>query len=134
MHTSHLGIVKSKKCAKDVLFWLGMGKDMENLIANCETCLQYQASNTKDTMMSDEPPKRLWESVSTYLFSLNSEDYLLIVDRHSYFIETARLHSTSSKLVIEHTISVFARHGMPRIVKSDDGPQYTSDEYKRVGF
>ena len=60
--------------------------------------------------MTDEPPTRPWELVSTDLFSLNNEDYLLIVDSYSHFIEIARLHSTSSKLVIEHTKSVFARH------------------------
>ena len=48
IHTAHLGIVKSKKRAKDALFLLAMGKDIENLTTNCETCLQYQASNTKD--------------------------------------------------------------------------------------
>lgn len=56
IHTAHLGIVKSKKCAKDVLFWPGIGRDIENRITNCETCLQYQASNTKESMMSDDPP------------------------------------------------------------------------------
>ena len=131
IHTAHLGVVKSKQRAKDVLFWPGMGKNIENLISNCETCLQYQASNSKETMMSDEPPARPWESVSTDLFSLNGEDYLLIVDSYSHFIEIAKLHSTSSRLVIRHTKSVFARHGIPRIVKSDNGPQYTSDEYKK---
>ena len=86
----------------------------------------------KETI-SDEPPTRPWESVSTDLFTLNNEDYLLIVDSYSHFIEIARLHNTSSKLVIEHSKSVFARHGIPRVVKSDNGPQYTSDKYRKFG-
>ena len=52
IHTAYLGIVKSKKREKDILFWPGMGKDIENLISNCATCLQYQTSNMKETMMS----------------------------------------------------------------------------------
>jgi len=52
VHTAHIGIVKSKKREKDILFWPGMGKDIENLITNCATCLQYQTSNMKETMMS----------------------------------------------------------------------------------
>lgn len=39
IHTAHLGKVKCKKHAKYVLLWPGMSKDIENLIANCETCL-----------------------------------------------------------------------------------------------
>ena len=30
-----------------------------------------------------------------------------------------------------HTKSIFARHGIPRTVKSDNGPQYTAEEYKK---
>ena len=93
----------------------------------CETCLQYQASNIKETMnQMSHQNDHAWELVSTDLFSV---EYLLIVDSCSQ--EIARLHSTSSKLVIEHIKSVFARHGIPRIVKSDYGPQYTSEEYKK---
>ena len=37
-----------------------------------------------------------WESVSTYLFKYNADDYILIVDSYSRFIETAKLTDTSS--------------------------------------
>ena len=30
-----------------------------------------------------------------------------------------------------HTKSIMARHGIPTIVKSDNGPQYTAEEYKK---
>ena len=34
-------------------------------------------------------------------------------------------------MVITHTKSIFARHGIPKMVKSDNGPQYSAQEYKR---
>jgi transposase InsO family protein len=40
--------------------------------------------------------------------------------------------------VIKHTSSIFARHGIPEIVVSDNGPQYSADLYatlaKNYGF
>ena len=125
-----MGIVKCKRRAKDVLFWPGMGRDIEEQIATCETCSQYQSSNTKEPMISDELPTRPWELVSTDLFHLEGEDYLLIVDSYSHYIEIVKLKNTTSKTVIEGTKSIFAHHGIPRIIKSDNGPQYTSSEYK----
>ena len=68
--------------------------------------------------------------MSTDLFSLDGEDFLLIVDSYSQYIEIAKLTNTSSKTVIECTKSVFAQHGIPTTVKSDNGPQYTAAEYK----
>ena len=130
IHASHTGIVKCKRRAKDVLFWPGMGRDIEERIATCETCSQYQSSNTKEPMISDESPTRPWELVSTDLFHLEGKDYLLIVDSYSHYIETVNLKSTTSRAVIEGSKSILARHGIPRIMKSDNGPQYTFSEYK----
>ena len=130
IHTSHLGIVKCKQRAKDVLFWPGMARDIEELVSNCDICLRYQPSNPKEPMLSSEVPTRPWEVVSTDLFCLDGEDFLLIVDSYSQYIEIAKLSNTTSKKVIECTKSVFARHGIPAIVKSDNGPQYTAAEYK----
>ena len=89
IHASHLGMVKCKQRARDVLFWPGMGKDIEETIAKCDTCLQCQSSNPKEPMISENPPTRPWEAVSTDLFSWNGEDYLLVVDSYSHYIEIA---------------------------------------------
>jgi len=81
-------------------------------------------------MTIGEIPTRPWELVSTDLFKWNGDDYLLIVDSYSRFIEIAKLPDTSSSRVIQHTKSIFARHGIPTTVKSDNGPQYSFDEFK----
>lgn len=81
--------------------------------------------------MSANVPTRPWEAVSTDLFTWNGEEYLLVVDSYSHYIEIAKLSNTSSKMVVMHTKSIFARHGIPKMVKSDNGPQYSSQEYKK---
>ena len=78
IHSSHLGMVKCKQRAKDVLFWPGMGKNIEDMISQCDTCLQCQSSNPKEPLMSESVPTRPWEAVSTDLFTWNSEEYLLV--------------------------------------------------------
>ena len=130
IHTSHLGMVKCKQRAKDILFWPGMARDIEKLVSTCDICSRYQSSNSKEPMRSDQVPTRPWESVSTDLLCLDGENFLLIVDSYSHYIEIAKLTNTSSKTVIECTKSVFAHHGIPTIVKSNNGPQYTAAEYK----
>ena len=110
-----LGMVKCKQRAKDVLFWRGMARGIEQLVSTCDICLRYQPSNPKEPMMSSEVPTRPWEIVSTDLFCLDGEDSLLIVDSYSQYIEIAKLSNTSSKKVIECTKSVFARHDILRV-------------------
>lgn len=54
----------------------------------------------------------------------------MVVDYYSKYIEIAKLHDTSSKAVIVHLKSIFARLGIPYVVYSDNGPQFQSTYFK----
>ena len=54
---------------------------------------------------------------------------MLIVNYYSRFIEIAQLKRTTAEEVIVHTKSIFARHGVPEIMVSNNGPQYSSEAY-----
>ena len=41
------------------------------------------------------------------------------------------LPNTLSETVINHTKSIFARHGIPETVISDNGPYFISDKYDK---
>ena len=88
-------------------------------------------SNAKEPMIIGELPSRPWQTVATDLFHFKGCNYLLIVDYHSCSFETAKLPDTAAKTVICHTKNIFARHGIPNVLRSDNGPQFTSDEFKR---
>jgi len=45
IHTCHLGIVKCKERARDILFWPRMTKDIEQVVSQCEICAEHRASN-----------------------------------------------------------------------------------------
>ena len=53
--------------------------------------------------------------------------YLLIVYYYYYsrWIEIAHWRQTASSAITEHIKSVFAQHGIPEIVVSDNGPQFS---------
>uniref|UniRef100_A0A3P9LL44 Gypsy retrotransposon integrase-like protein 1 n=1 Tax=Oryzias latipes TaxID=8090 RepID=A0A3P9LL44_ORYLA len=40
VHVGHMGMEKCKQRARDILFWPGMSKDIENVVQNCTTCLE----------------------------------------------------------------------------------------------
>ena len=60
---------------------------------------------------------------------MKGHNYLLVVDYYSQYIEVARLSRTTADEVILYTKSIFARHGIPEVVVSDNGPQYSSEAY-----
>ena len=76
--------------------------------------------------ITDQP----WVKIGTDLFSLDNKDYVIVVDYTSKFFEISRLPNTEASTVINHTKAIFSRYGIPRDIVSDNGPQFTSYEYK----
>ena len=59
-----------------------------------------------------------------------SGDYLLaVVDDYSRFPEIEVVSSTSARSTIPKLDAIFARHGVPRVVKTDNGPPFNSKDF-----
>ena len=83
----------------------------------------------KEPMIPSCIPIKPWEIVATDLLTWDKSEYLIIVDYHSRYFEVAKLADTKSTTVITCTKSVFARHGIPSEVISDNDPQYSSNDF-----
>ncbi|KAL4708755.1 hypothetical protein ACJJTC_007136 [Scirpophaga incertulas] len=59
------------------------------------------------------------------------ESYLLLVDYFSKFFELVKLRSTLSYVIINCLKDIFSRQGIPTIVMSDCGPQFSAYEFKK---
>ncbi|CAC5372521.1 unnamed protein product [Mytilus coruscus] len=68
IHESHLGIVKCKSRARDVLFWIGMGQDIEDKAKSCGLCAQRQSLNAKEPMLMPEIQERPWTNVKIWIY------------------------------------------------------------------
>ena len=131
IHSSHLGIEKCKRRARDVLFWPGMISQIEDTVLNCQICSTYQRENTREPMLPHIIPERPWSQLGADLFVFNGNNYLILVDYYSSFIELSLLHTTTSQQIITHLKSQFARHGIPDRVITDNGPQFSSDVFRQ---
>jgi hypothetical protein len=131
LHTGHIGIEKTKARARDTIYWPNIDNELTDLISNCATCLEYRNKQQKEPLIQHEIPIIPWTKVGTDLFECFNKDYLIIVDYTSKFFEISELHhNTHSSTIVNHTKSIFARHGIPYSVISDNGPQYISSNYK----
>jgi transposase InsO family protein len=129
VHEGHWGVKKCRERAAQLFWWPGFTRDLTKFIANCDHCNQQARYNRREPMVITETPSTKWEVISTDLFFHQSKNYMVVFDEHSKYLEIVQLASTTSVAVINKLMGIFSRWGFPRVIKSDNGPQYVSDEF-----
>ena len=130
LHAGHQGVVKCKERARCSVWWPGITVDIEEYIKNCETCCRHQRPRV-EPLLPSKLPATPWQKVGMDLFEWRQSPYLLVVDYYSRYIEIAKLTTTTSTGVINHLKSIFARHGIPQTIVSDNGPQFSSSQFSQ---
>ena len=129
IYSSHLGIESCLRKARDLVFWPSMNSEIKEAVIKCSVCAEYQAKNPKQPMQSHSIPDWPWSKVGTDLFSLHSNDYIVLVDYYSDFIEVSQLDDTTTATVCDFLKEQFSHHGIPDTLVSDNGSQFTSREF-----
>ena len=91
----HQGITKCRARACQTVWWPGMSGQIEEFVHNCAQCSKLR-QNPPEPMVASNLPMYPWQKVATDLFQLNNQDYLLVVDYYSRYIEVEKLNSTTS--------------------------------------
>lgn len=114
-----------------MVFWPGLGKEIEEMTKSCETCAHFMSSNPKQPLIPFDPPELPWEVLGCDLFTINGRDYMVTSDYYSRWIEVDHLKSTTAAEVITKLKSHFAREGIPQVIRSDNGPQFKAAEFQQ---
>ncbi|KMQ89584.1 retrovirus-related pol polyprotein from transposon opus [Lasius niger] len=125
LHEGHLGITKCRNRAQQSVWWPGLSTQIERLIRECKICVE-ETHNRQQPLMPTEFPRRAWQRVGMDLFHLNHKWYLIVTDYYSRYPEIALLKDLREDTIIKHLKSIFARHGIPETVVSDNGTQFGS--------
>ena len=94
----------------------------------CGICQASSKSSKPIGNVSDVPP-HTWHTLGTNLFYWNKIDYLVIGDYFSKYLIIRRLPNSSTHVVIKELGLVFTELGRPFVLRSDNGPCYSSREF-----
>ena len=131
-HEGHQGLVKTKKLLREKVWFPGIDENVKQAIGKC---IAYQANgpeNWPDPLQMSPLPPEPWHMVHVNFCSpFPTGEYLFVViDTYSRFPEVEILHSTSVKATIPEMDRIFSTHGIPRVIRSDNGTPFTSEEIK----
>nr|XP_006812973.1 PREDICTED: uncharacterized protein K02A2.6-like [Saccoglossus kowalevskii] len=129
LHVAHPGMNRMKGLARSYVWWPSMDAEIENKVRCCDVCQQNQKSPAKAPLHSWEVPNKPWTRVHIDYAEYEKYNLLIIVDAYSKWIEAHRMTSITSAATILKLKQVFATLGIPEILASDNGSNFTSDEF-----
>ncbi len=131
LHRDHLGIVRMKSVARSYVWWSGLDRDLEQLARSCRPCQVVKQTPPTVPLHPWVWPAHPWQRIHIdYAGPFLGKHYLLVVDAHSKWPEIFEMKSTTAEKTISILRRLFAQFGLPHQVVSDNGPQFTSDEFK----
>ena len=129
-NSGHPGISCMKSIARSYVYWPSMDMDIEKLVKSCRNCQQA----------SKNPPKQEpvpWPQTNSPLTRvhidfagpINGVTHLIVIDSHSKLPEVISLTSPTTTATIATLRRIFSQHGLPEIVVSDNGRQFSSAQF-----
>ena len=127
----HEGAYKTYHRLKPNYYWKGMNKDIHLFIKCCPKCQMYkpQKQNNNAENIPTKPGLPFTrvglDLIGPLPKTRRGNRYIIVlVDYFTKLVEAEPLKQTSSDEVIRFLKNVFARHGVPELLITDNGPQF----------
>ena len=131
LHQSHAGKKTTNKRAAATLFWPNMENDIANAVASCQHCQDHLPSQQKQPYQERPPPERPFQEVALDIGQHGGQYFLILVDVFSGWTSSGMLgKEMKTTKVIRKIRNYFVNTGVPDIIWSDGGPQFTSSAFK----
>ena len=129
-HTSHLGIQYTTGTAREIMYWPRMTADLTEAVQKCPICQEAQPAQRKEPMMSHPIPTYPWQALASDCFVVGRQHYVVLVDLYSDYIDIAPLTDLSTECLVQQIKPMFATHGIPAVLITDNGSNYSSEEFR----
>ena len=130
IHQGHQGIEACRSRAREFVFWVNINNDLKEMVEKCDLCQSQQNSTPVVQNYISEVPPHPWHTLGSDLFYFQRIDFLVVVDYFSKFLIVRKIPSSTSSAVIKELGMIFSEFGNPQIFRSDNGPCYSSQEFK----
>ena len=131
-HEDHAGMTRCKQRIRSKLWWPHMDKQIEEHIKCCHPCQITAKPPCPEPMTPTELPKAPWTQLAIDICGpFPSGEYIAVLtDYYSRWPEAKILKSVTSATILKWLSHVFAQHGYPEELKSDNASYFTSTEFK----
>ena len=128
----HQGLIKTKQLLREKIWFPCIDKQAETLVKHCLPCQSGNPENMLEPLKMSALPSGPWHHVAADFYGPlpSGQTLMVVIDEYSRFVEVETVSSTSAAAVIPKLDKIFATHGIPELLKTDNGPPFTSHAFK----
>lgn len=130
VHAAHRGIELTKARARLIVYWPGMDAQIEQLCKSCEKCIIDRPSQRDEPQKHYETPSRAFEVISADFACVDNVKYLILTDWKTGWFSTRQMRKTDAAATIHQLRDFFSETAVPNTVFTDNGPPFTSAEFR----
>ena len=127
-HEGHNGFKLCKRLLRNICWFPKMDQMIENTIKECVPCQYTVKTTTTEPIMPTNIPPSAWHTIELDFSSRTpTNEYLLAVyDQHSRQNIQKLSHDMTTESAVRICKNFFIKYGVPKIIKSDNGPAFKS--------
>eukprot|EP00079_Xenopus_tropicalis_P034355 XP_017948126.1 PREDICTED: uncharacterized protein K02A2.6-like [Xenopus tropicalis] len=130
LHEGHPGVNRMKARARGYLWWPGLDQDIEIFVSQCTACASVQNQPPTAPLHPWTWATSPWERIHIDYAEINQQTFLVVIDSYSKWLEVLPTKTSTSEKTITLLRNLFASYGLPKELVSDNGPQFTSQEFQ----
>ena len=131
-HEGHQRIVLTKQFLQSRVWFPGIDKLVEREVKSCLPCQAATPVTSRTPLVMSELPSKPWERFAIDFCGPfpTGELALVVVDEYSRYPELEIVTPTSMTAIRPNLEKIFAIHGIPDLVKSDNRPPFDSHAFE----
>ena len=131
LHDTHPGINSMKSLARSYVWWPGIDKEIESMVAQCQICQENRSAPPQTVTHPWECPKSPWIRVHVdHAGPFMNHYFLILVDSYSQWIDVHMVPSINTETTVRTLRQILSIHGLPEQLLSDNRPAFTSHKFK----
>lgn len=131
-HAGHQGITKTVALLREKVWFQGMQGAVEDTVRHCLRCQVNTPTASREPLRMSPLPEAPWTDLSADFGQISPDTYILVIqDEYSRYVVVEVLSSLTARSVIPRFDKVFSEFGIPKTLKTDNGPPFTSEDFKR---
>ncbi|XP_029707749.1 uncharacterized protein K02A2.6-like [Aedes albopictus] len=131
LHSTHFGMTRLKSLARGYVWWQGIDGQIEEMVRNCSCCQSTRTEPAKAPTHCWQQTVRPFERIHVDFAGPFMQSYFIVlIDAYTKWPVDKILNNITTATTIQVCREYFATYGIPSVLVSDHGVQFTSEAFQ----